>query len=153
MKRGMKKGLSPVIATVLLIAMVVVVALIIFIWFRGMVGESAIKFDKNIKLVCDDVDFEADYSSSGDLSVVNGDIPIFQLRVKIFEDGGHSTEEIAEGTGNWPKVGLRQQETFTGTIAVGSANKITVFPVLLGSSGDGNKIYICEGQYGKEIII
>jgi len=40
-----KKGVSPVIATVLLIAMVVVIALIIFLWFRGLTKEAITKFD------------------------------------------------------------------------------------------------------------
>ncbi|MAG78897.1 hypothetical protein CMI40_00795, partial [Candidatus Pacearchaeota archaeon] len=42
-----KKGVSPVIATVLLVAIVVIIGLIIFQWFRGMTQESIIKFDKN----------------------------------------------------------------------------------------------------------
>jgi len=40
-----KKGLSPVIATMLLIAIVVVIGLIIFLWFRGMTEEAITKFD------------------------------------------------------------------------------------------------------------
>ncbi len=154
MKRGMKKGISPVIATVLLIAMVVVVALIVFIWFRGMVGETCEKFEKACELNCEDVEFDASYSSSGKLSIVNtGNVPIFQLRVKIFEDGSYNTEEIDEDFTGWDAIGLGQGGTFSGTLSVGSADKITVFPVLIGEGKDGRKIYVCEGQYGEDIII
>ena len=42
-----KKGLSPVIATVLLIGIVIALALIIFLWFRGTMKPAITKFDKN----------------------------------------------------------------------------------------------------------
>jgi len=161
MKRGRKKGISPVIATVLLIAMVVVVALIVFVWFRGMVGESATKMGKNIKLVCDDVKFDASYSTSSDkLTIVNrADVPIFQLRVRLSGGGSYGTEEITSEThdgspsdeGKWELMGLTQEGRFVGKFDVDSAEKITVFPVLIGSSEDGRRTYVCEGQYGEEI--
>ncbi len=161
MKRGMKKGISPVIATVLLIAMVVVIALIVFVWFRGMVGESAIKMGKNIKLVCDDVEFDASYSS-GKLTVINrADVPIFQLRVRLSGGGAHSTEEITSNThdgvpsskGLWEQIGLTQEGRFVGEFSAGTAEKITVFPVLIGESEEGRRTYVCEGQYGEEIEV
>ena len=152
-----KRGISPVIATVLLIAMVVVVALIIFVWFRGMVGESATKFGKNIELVCEDVEFDAEYSSSSNtLSVVNaGQVPIFQLRVRITEGGGHTTEEIDEDSTGWDETGLGQGGTYSGSIDLEGLDpdKITVFPILIGTSKKGRKTYVCEGQYGEDIAI
>ena len=51
-KEGDKSGLSPVIATVLLVGLVVVSGLIIFMWFRGLTQEAVVKFDQNIQLVC-----------------------------------------------------------------------------------------------------
>ncbi len=78
-----KRGISPVIATVLLIAMVVVIGLIVFLWFRGMIEEEGTKFGKNVKLVCDDVNFEASYSG-GVLSILNiGNTPIYKMKIKI----------------------------------------------------------------------
>jgi flagellin-like protein len=48
------KGVSPIVATVLLIAMVVVIALILFLWFRNMVKEEVVKFEEeNIEMTCD----------------------------------------------------------------------------------------------------
>ena len=150
-----KRGISPVIATVLLIAMVVVVALIIFVWFRGMVGESATKFGKNIELVCEDVEFDASFSSGDTLSIVNrGNVPIFQIRIKIFEEGGHTTEELDSDDG-WVDAGLGQGGTFSGSIDLEGLDpdKITVFPILIGTSKKGRKTYVCEGQYGEDIAI
>jgi len=147
-----KRGISPVIATVLLIAMVVVIGLIVFLWFRGMVQEEGTKFGKNVKLVCDDVNFEASYSG-GILSIVNtGTIPIYRMKLKILKEGSHETKDLP---GDWPGLGLNQGGTFSGDISseVEGANKIIVLPVLMGSSSEGKKSYICEEQYGYEIII
>ena len=153
-----KRGISPVIATVLLIAMVVVVASIVFIWFRGMVGESVTKFDgKNIKLVCDDVEFDASYSSSGILSIVNtGNVPIFRMDIKLSEAGGYHTEEInSDDYSGWDKTGLGLGGTFSGSIIdlEDSVQKITLIPILVGTSDKGTRTYVCGGQYGKEIIL
>jgi flagellin-like protein len=145
-----KKGISPVIATVLLIAMVVVIALIVFVWFRGMVGESVTKFGKNIKLVCDDVSFDASYSG-GELQLFNtGQVPIFKMNMKRSEAGGYSTEEIEIDSGG---SGLTTGGTFSGIVNVGNSEKITLIPILVGTSASGKKTYICEGRYGKEIIL
>lgn len=154
MKKGVKKkGISPVIATVLLIAMVVVIGLIVFIWFRGMVGESVTKFGKNIQLVCDDVEFDASYSD-GALQVVNtGNVPIFKMNMKISTPGGHSTEEINhDDYPGWDEVGLKQGGAFSVAMSVGG-DKITLIPILIGTSDKGKRTYVCEGQYGKEIIL
>ena len=144
-----KRGISPVIATVLLIGMVIVIGLIIFVWFRGMVGESVTKLGKNIKLVCDDVEFKATYSG-GILSIVNtGNTPIFKMNMKLSEAGGYTTEEIEIGDG-----GLKQGGAFSDSISVGSSiQKITLFPILIGTSDKGKRTYICGGQYGEEITL
>jgi flagellin-like protein len=144
-----KKGISPVIATVLLIAMVVAIGLIVFMWFRGMVIEEGTKFEKNIKLNCPDVNFDASYSD-GKISILNiGNIPIYKMKLKIFKEGSYETEDLS----NWPELGLNEGGAFTETIEIEGANKIILIPVLIGSSGEGKKTYTCEDQYGYEISI
>jgi len=80
-------GLSPVIATVLLIAMVVVIALLVFLWMRSLAQESITKFEgENINLVCQNVKFEADYSG-GVLTIRNtGTVPIFEMLMTKYTD-------------------------------------------------------------------
>lgn len=153
-----KKGLSPVITTVLLIALVIVIISIVFLWFRGMVEEGVTKFGKNIKLVCDDVEFEASYAS-GTLSIVNtGNVPIFRMNLKMAQGGNYQTKEITEFSNeNWPDTGLNQGGSFSasgiGEEFVSGTDKIIVLPILIGTSDKGKKTYICEGQYGKELTI
>lgn len=156
-KRGIcrdNRGLSPVITTVLLIALVVASTTIVFLWFRGMVEEGVTKFGKNIKLACDDVAFDASYDN-GIISIINsGNIAIFKINLKMAKEGNFETKEITEISGvNWPSSGLSQGGVFSANIGstVGSAEKITVIPILIGTSSSGQKIYVCGGQYGKEL--
>jgi flagellin-like protein len=150
-----KSGLSPIITTVLLIALTLVITTVVFLWFRGMVEEGVTKFGKNIKLVCDDVDFDASYSS-GVISIVNnGNVPLFRVNLKISKDGSYQTKDIKDLSSNWPDVGLAQGGAFSEDIEskVGNAEKILIVPVLIGTSSSGKKTFICEGQYGKEITL
>ena len=150
-KRFKKMAISPVVATVLLIALVVVIALILFLWFRGMVQESVTKFGKPINVVCDDVVFEASYDSPT-LNILNtGNIPIYQIRLKTYHsDGSFETRELTT-TDGWVKEGLKQGAAFSGTISISGTTKILVFPILIGTSTKGKKTFVCEGQYGKQI--
>jgi len=144
------RGISPVIATVLLIAMVVVIGLIVFLWFRGMTQERITKFGgTNIELICGDVDFEATYIS-GILSIVNNRYPpIFGMKIKIFREGSHETEDLS---GSWPALGLNQGGTFSDSIDFGDAEKIILIPVLRGKSDKGEENFVCdEKQHGYEI--
>lgn len=146
-----RKGLSPVVTSLLLVALVVVITFVIFLWFRGMVEEGVVKFGKNIRLVCDDVKFDASYSMST-LSVVNtGNVPIYNLRMKSTSEGGnYQSQDIKTIEDSWPNTGLLQGGTFTMTLS-GSYEKITLYPILIGASGSGKKTYVCEGQYGKDV--
>jgi flagellin-like protein len=81
-----KRGISPVIATVLLIAVVLVIATVIFIWASGSIGEQITKNGRAADLVCDDVDLSVFYFS-GELEVTNrGNIPIAGIKVKGEDD-------------------------------------------------------------------
>jgi len=152
-----KRGVSPIITSVLLIAIVIVIVSVIFLWFRGMVEEGVTKFGKNIKLVCDDVNFEASYSA-GMLNIVNtGNVPLYRINLKISQGGSYQTKDLKDMSGgtSWPQNGLGQGATFSANVGseVGSSEKIIVLPVLIGTSSKGKKTFVCEGQYGKEITI
>lgn len=156
-KRMKKRGISPVVATVLLIAIVVVIALIVFMWIRGMTSEAITKFDgTNVKLVCQQVTFEASYSSSsGYLSISNsGNVPIYQIKV---ERSGAGNKKTATITSDWSKYGMMPGDTYYGplpsnlTSVVG--NTLTLIPVLIGNSKSGEKSYTCDPTEGVQISI
>jgi len=149
-----KRGISPVIATVLLIAMVVVIGLIIFLWFSTFIEEEGTKFGKSIKLACEEVSFDASYSG-GKLFIKNvGNVPIFEMKIKISSAGSHETKDLKDLSSGWPELGLNQGKSFEGSVTLGTgADKITLIPVLAGSSDKGKTTFVCEEQYGYEITI
>lgn len=167
MKKGIKsgkskknKGLSPVIATVLLITIVIVIALIVFLWIRGMTQESIIKFgSENIQLACGKISFDASYNPISGLYIQNpGNIPIFGINVKIIGAGEHTTINLRDDTENWPEVGLNQggiysNEQFISNVGA-DTSELVLIPVLMGESESGRKTYVCdENQYGYRIRI
>ena len=149
MNKKNKNGLSPIIATVLLIAIVVMIAVIAFVWFSSIREDVITKFGgTNVKVVCTEVSFDAEYSG-GTLSVANnGNVPIFKLSVKINRDGSHETISLDDFSG------LNQGGTYTTSLpeAVG-AKSIILIPILLGDSEDGQKAYMCDEEDGAEIVI
>ena len=152
-----KKGISPVIATVLLVAMVVVIGLIIFLWAKGFQEEAVTKFGgENIEITCGKVSFEADYSQSGTLSLSNlGNVPIFGINAKIFEAGGHETESLDSIANNWPELGLPQGATFSEDLGsyFDDKDRVVLIPILIGTSDRGSQIHICGDEFGKEIQV
>ena len=148
-----QKGVSPVIATILLIGIVIVIGLIIFLWLRSLTQEAVTKFDKNVELVCDDVQFDAGYSG-GILTVSNiGNIPIYGIKIKILQDKGYETKDLNALSGKWPDAGLNPGKVFSDIINL-NAESITLTPILIGSAQSGEKSYTCgESRYGREIIL
>ena len=147
------KGVSPVIATVLLIAMVIVIGLIIFLWLRGLTQEAVTKFDKNVELVCNDVQFESSYSG-GILTISNiGNVPIYEIKIKIQQDKSYETKKLDALSGKWPDAGLNPGRIFSDSINL-NAKSIVLIPVLIGNAKSGEKSYVCdESRYGQEITL
>lgn len=154
-----KKGISPVIATVLLIAMVIVIGLIIFLWAKGFQGEAITKNlgsgeAQNVEIVCREVSFEADYSSPTLFLSNLGNIPIFDIQAKIFGEGEHETISLGSLSG-WPETGLSQGATYSRNLdsEFSGANTVLLIPALRGTSNSGERIHICDDQFGKEILV
>ena len=152
-----RKGVSPVIATVLLVAMVIVLALIIFLWFKGITKEAVTKFGgTNIEIVCNDVKFASDYSS-GILSVSNeGNVPIYSIELKELSSGSHKTESIKDLSGRWPESGLNQGGIFSSedlSADFSEAERIVLIPVLVGTSKNGERTHVCGEGLGQELIL
>ena len=151
-----KRGMSPVIATVLLVAIVIAIGLIVFLWFRGITEEAITKFDgTNVKLVCEQVSFSADYSDGNILISNDGNVPIYKFKAKIVGAGSYATVIVGENDTAWPVQGLNQGEAYQGALEldVGST-KIILIPVLIGNTeSEGKKSYTCEERHGKEIAV
>ncbi len=154
-----RRGVTPIIATVLLIGIVIALGSIVFFWFSGFTQEAVTKFSgENVQLVCKDVKFEASYSSGGDLAVSNtGNVPIYSFNVQILGAAGtFTTQDMKNMISNWPNTGLKQGGVFSGNILskVTGANQIILIPILRGSvSGGDQKSYTCPDQYGYKLSL
>jgi len=153
-----KRGVSPVIATVLLIALVLIIALIIFLFMRGIGEETLTKFgNENVKLACRNVNFDASYSD-GVLAISNsGEVPIYNMEVEVTQKGSYETKDLKNDfSGEWPISGLAQGGAASVNLALDSGvEKITLTPVLVGKTKQGaKKSYACEiGSSKMEIKI
>jgi len=141
-----RKGVSPIIATVLLIAMVIALAMIVFIWMRALTKETITKFeDENIELACDKVKFEASYGI-GQLSVLNsGDVSLYDIKAKVSSVEGSVTKSIRDSClDSWPRYGLNPGGAFLGDIKGLDGDEVKLIPVLLGNSETGKKAFTCD---------
>jgi flagellin-like protein len=143
MKRGNnQKGLSPVVASVLMIMLVLVLAAIIFLWARGFVGEQIEKFGRPIEELCNSVDFEVEVVGN-ELEVLNrGNVDIRHLDIKMFKGGDSKISkfdiQIDAGESARKTISLKMED---GSIP----DKIIIYPALIGSVRDkgSNKIFTC----------
>ena len=146
-----KRGVSPVIATVLLIGIVIALGLVVFLWFRGFTQEAITKFSgQNVQIVCTNVQFDASYSS-GIISISNtGTVPIYDFDLQVTSAGGsYQTLDISQIISGWPKQGLNQGDVFSGDISsyTGSATQVILIPVLRGSTTSGTQqSYACSNN-------
>jgi FlaG/FlaF family flagellin (archaellin) len=137
-----KGGLSPVIASVLMILLVLVLSVIIFLWARGFVDEQVEKFGKPIEEMCESVDFMVE-EFEDELEIVNrGNVDIHHLDVKMSKGGNSEVSKfdfrIDSGKAVREPVSFRFVD---GSIA----DEVIVYPALIGKVKDrnSNKIFTC----------
>jgi len=136
------RGLSPVIASVLLILLVLVLAALIFLWTRGFIQEQIEKFGEPVEQACSAVDFRVQ-KIGGNLDVVNqGNVDISYLDINMFKGGNSEVERfnfpIDVGSSVRKKVSLLMD----GNVV---PDKIVVYPVLIGKvkGGSSNSAFTC----------
>jgi len=141
-KRANSRGLSPVIASVLMILLVLVLAALIFLWARGFISEQVEKFGKPIEQLCSSVDFKVQRIGS-DLEVVNrGDVDIYYLNVKMVKGGNSEIEkfnfQVDAGDSVRKGVTLLMKDNII-------PDDIIVYPALVGNvkGGSSNKAFTC----------
>jgi flagellin-like protein len=137
--RGSKKGLSPVITTILLVLLAVILAGIIFLWAKGFVKEGLVKFGEPIERACEKIKFEAAISGEDILLTNRGDVPIYKLRVVSSSAGSSSGVESSQA------INPGESKTITEVSAVSGSK---VVPIILGTSKDNAvQEYECPKKY------
>ena len=141
-----KKGVSPVIATVLLIVIVLILAVIIFLWAKSFVGERAEKFGSAIELSCDKTNFEVGlYSSPNTLEILNkGTVPLYGFVLKLQGDAEVKiTARVEDAT-------IRSGESKSFELedtALNIGDNYLVIPIILGETDTDKVPYTCGDQY------
>ena len=138
-KNNMKKrGLSPLIATVLLVAIAVIALGLIFVWFNTIKTEQIQKFGIPIGEQCNKLDFKIELSSNKITIENNGEISIYGINLEINKDGDIITRFLRPQDGF---IGSKESDFVTATTAdlSGKIESIVAVPVILGetSSGEG----------------
>ena len=151
-----KAGLSPVIASVLLIMLVLFLAAIVFLWARGFITEQIEKFGKPVEDQCKLIDFDVAVvpGAVGEhaLEVVNhGNLNIYRLEIKKFKEGNSEVSKFGFNVNAGDAI---KQDTFLMMKDGSKPETITVYPALIGNvrGKDSNKVFTCV-ELGKKIII
>jgi flagellin-like protein len=149
-----KKGVSPVISTVLLIAIVVILALIIFLWAKGFVKEAILKEvagkEKTTTKHCLDIQIEPITESGGNFGFRNtGSVPIYAFELKLTSGGDSNTYRIESGSGGMVNPGFLTMIDSTEHNH-NDYDKIEMSPILLGKSSGGE---VKEAKCDKNFLI
>ena len=155
MVKNNRRGLSPVIATVLLIMIVIILAIIIFLWFRSLTREAVTKDlgfgEENIELVCEDVIMDVDYqeSNGGKLTITNeGNVPISKIRLKSIKYASYDTYDV----GSTIKPG-KTDTIDNSDVEFSEYDRMIVIPVLRGNSDSGLQYVACDERHGVEVYL
>lgn len=142
-----KKGVSPVITTVLLVLIVLTLASLIIVWGVTFIPEAIAKFDSPIENACQNVDFTAQKVSDSTISIVNvGNVYIYKIGVK--EVGGPRSQ-IKENA-----VELTSGETYSALNIGISSGQVSVIPIILGLTESGEyQEYSCEEANWKTVTM
>lgn len=147
-KNGGKKGVSPVIATVLLIALAIVLVSFVFIWAKNVIKERTEKFGEAVHLSCDDIDFVPEAESIGRINVNNvGNIPLYGIEVRKKGVGsiknlgaGYFDNGLPKGAGKGVDIDLKNP---------GIGDEFIIVPIILGETDEYKKPYVCSDEFGK----
>ena len=133
-----KKGVSPVIVTVLLVAIVLVLAAIIFIWAKSFVQEDVQKFNQPASTICSEVNLAISSDATGLKIVNNGDrVPVNKIELVVNNNGNKNIVDYPDA------IDLQPQSSTTIDIS-SYGDVIGIIPVLLGTKGGQQTDYVCD---------
>lgn len=152
MKIKEKRGLSPVIATLLLIALALVLVFLIFIWAKSFIEEELQKFGEPAERSCERIEFAAEVKSDGTVYVSNtGNVPLYGIELKQKDKGsvkslGKKDFENGLPVGATGKIEISSSESLESGEAI-------VVPIILGESEEYTKYYICDEKFGEIVDV
>lgn len=152
-----KRGISPVVSEVLLIAIVIILAIIILLWSRGFIKEAILKEiagnEKRVEQYCKDVGITRILNDDGSFGFTNsGNVPIYKVKLKLVgKDSGESEIiEISPEDGGLVNPGFATM--FSG-YDYNTYSQVKIIPVLLGkqAKSGGTTEFSCPEENAFEI--
>jgi len=141
-----KKGVSPIISTVLLVMIVLILAMIIFLWARGFIKESVSKEIAGQEDIaehhCSNIKLESIVNADGSFGFRNiGNVPIYKFDLKVTKKDTGSSEifEMSTELGGIANPGIivLMQDIETNVKPYDEYEEVKVIPILLGKAKDG----------------
>ena len=140
------KGISPLVATIVLIGIAVVLFGVIFFWLSSLISEQVQKFTIPIETQCNSLTFIA--KASGNNIYINneGNIPIAGIIVKAKIGGKTLTSKAKKPVDG--VVGPGETDVIDvsgGGFSISGAQTVTITPILQGKTVNTGKVqrYIC----------
>jgi flagellin-like protein len=132
-----KKGLSPVIASVFLILLVIILSAMVFLWARGFLSEQIEKFGEPVERQCEKVNFDAAKRGST-LEIANrGNINVFHFDIRMRRGGNTELKRFPLD------VSAGEAESFDITLEMEDGkvpDEIIIYTALLGNvKGENSK--------------
>lgn len=160
-----RRGISPVVATVLLVLLAVILAIIIFLWARSILAEKVQKDlgkgPMQIADACKEVGFKADVTltASSIIAVVDieniGNVPLYGIELIKVSKGSKTRVGSASFAPNIQAIKSGKSYSFNNVAVSGleKDDEVIVLPVLLGTNKDAKKQYTCEEDYGIPAVV
>lgn len=160
MKRGInKKGLSPIVATSILIVIVILLAIIILIWSRGFIKEAVIKEiagnSKRAEEFCREIGMRGFVNEDNTFGFENtGTIPIFAYRINLEKSGSSEIIRVGNDQGGSVNPGgtvIITKSIVENILPYSEYDSVKIIPVLLGKVEGSTQSYDCPEINGINI--
>ncbi|MDP2925750.1 MAG: hypothetical protein Q8N99_05250 [Nanoarchaeota archaeon] len=141
-----KKGISPLVSTILLIMIVLILAIIILLWASGFKREAITKTvgneERTTDYFCSQLSYDPILNDDGSFGFKNtGTIPIYAFKLKLVYTGSGDSNvvDVVDNSGTPISVngGMTVIIDSPGINAHSEYDKITVLPILLGKKASG----------------
>jgi|SRR3989344_2830786 len=142
----MKRGLSPIVATVLLVSLVIVLATILLLWSRTFIS------DLDPEVNCEGVEFDAEiYESGGAYNLIIVNTGTVEIKGAVIQLIGESELQIKEEVDLIVEGGATQEDVLEN-FAVGDEGNYFVVPKIEVQTSDKDIIVKCPDDVGIEIF-
>lgn len=136
-----KRGISPIVATVILVSLVVTLSILVWIFLGGFIKELVIKREKSVETVCiDDVEIAAEVVDLSDNKIIvsnEGNVPIAGVNIELRAKGTARLKfyNCPLAIGDASTEVCPQEFTVNTDFAdlIGICDKVTITPVILGT--------------------